>query len=773
MSNMGEHWLISQDMDNMDSGPYYESIFSLGNGYMGIRGFSEEESGREKYELCTYIAGVFDYLKPGITDMVNTPNYLYTRFEAKGTGLVPGNGTFKDFKRVLNLKDGTLTRSLIWSDLNGLETKIETTRFLSMANVHTAAIRYKITPLNYSGDILFETGIDGGITNNPISDVQLKKDINPVDFLHEVEKCMTDGGIYYINTATSVTGINIYETFSLDLYECSNGVRNGPVSETETIAHDRFISKKISFYAEIGKEYVADKIVTVYTSRDFNGDPAEEVVLSYATEMQKSGFDMQYALNKDIWSKKWDISDVIVEGDDRSQLYIRYNIFQLIQGNAENDPYVSIGARSIFHGRYKGCYFWDTEIFMLPFFAYTNPNAAKNLLMYRYNTLSGAEFNAGAMSVEGARYAWMCTIDGKEQCETWDTGCCEIHITADVAYAIDQYYKVSGDESFIRDYGSEIYIKTARYWKSRFTYYKDQDRYNMLFVKGPNEYGGVTENNTYTTMMALNNFKLAIEAVSLMKEKYRAKWKELKEKICFDEAEMDTWKVIIKKAVINYDPEKKLYIEDDNFLKQEPIDIHDYKTDAIPLYHKISFDRLQRYMVIKQADILLLMTLLPEKFTKEEKRAAWDFYEPLTLHDSTLSFGSHALFASKLGLMDEASAYFDKSLSLDLDNVMSNTGEEGLHYAAFGATWQALVNGFGGIGLKPGGIDISPKLPEKWKSLRFNIIYQGNTIAISISTGCVTISFKNRKEACNANISVNGGAVDLSGYYGNEISITL
>jgi len=341
----------------------------------------------------------------------------------------------------------------------------------------------------------------------------------------------------------------------------------------------------------------------------------------------------------------------------------------------------------------------------------------------------------------------MCSIDGTEQCDTWDTGCCEVHITADVAYAINQYYEVTGDETFIKDYGAEILIKTARYWKSRFTYSKDSDVYNMLFVKGPNEYGGVTVNNTYTTIMAINNFKLAMKAIDLLKSKYTDDWNKLRQKISFCDCEIEKWKDIIGKAVINYDPQRALYIEDDNFLKLEPINVEELKKNDEPLYKKVSFDRLQRYRVLKQADVILLMTLLPDMFTTEEKNSAWNFYEPITLHDSSLSFGTHALFAARLGLKEKAFEYFIKSSRLDLEDIMHNTGKEGIHFASLGATWQAVIYGFGGVELKNGMISIDPKLPDSWKSLSFKLLYRNCIISVTILRDIIEL-FLDEKSCC-------------------------
>ncbi len=784
-STCSENWCVEQNQYLPEKEFFYESIFSLGNGYMGVRGFHEEQLDKAHHEVCTYIAGVFDYIKPGITDMVNTPNYWFSKVKINKRIVDFKNGKIETYKRTLNIQKGLLARTLVWEDEEGNRTRFESLRFLSLADKHNAVLRYKITPLNYSSNITIQTGIDARVTNNPINDDQMKNDLETIVFLREIEKGTGQSNISYIQVGTKEIDYKISEAFSIKIYKnavtdlskeetdinCLNIDCNMPGNEFEvrSMTQEKLIYKEITFKAEQGCAYTIDKLISVYTSRDSIKDKEEhynslEAAIQSVKKASALGVAGMYQRHQEAWLKKWNTADIGISGDDKSQLGIRYNIFQLIQSNAEEDANVSIGARGLTHGRYKGCYFWDTDIFMLPFYIYANPKAARNLLMYRYNTLPGAEVNAKLQNVDGARYPWMCTIDGREQCDTWDIGFSEVHITADVAYAVNQYYQITGDVEFYVHYGAEILIKTARYWKSRFTYYAEEDCYNMLFVKGPNEYGGVTQNNTFTTMMALNNFKLAIDAIQLLKEKHEAFWDTLKKRIHFNIKEIDSWQDIMKKAVINYDVEKKLYIEDDNFLKMEPIDIGKYKTDDTALYHKICFDRLQRYMALKQADIILLMILLSEDFTREEKQAAWDFYEPITLHDSTLSFGIHGLFAARMGLMDKAWDYFNKSLNLDLDDIMKNTGKEGIHFAALGASWQGIINGFAGIEFVDGILNMNPNLPDKWEVLSFKLFVQENLLSFRVLKDEILIQLDKQKSMKDLMIRVEGSEYVLNGH---------
>jgi trehalose/maltose hydrolase-like predicted phosphorylase len=723
-------WCIEQNKYKEEKESFYESIFSLGNGYMGVRGFHEESYKRKPHERCIFIAGLFDYIEKGITDMVNTPNYYYSVVTVNDDKFDFTQGKILEYNSRLDMKNGVLIRNILWENSKGQITNIKKERFISLDQIHLAVAKYSFIPINYSGEIMLKSGIDGSVKNNPINDDQLKENNETIKLLSVLEsKSIENGG--YIKVTTKNSHREIYECYTLDI-----NVDEKEIISQESIEEDEYIGSKIVFKVQQGKEYIFEKYISVFTSRD-GVKNIERETKKFSQEAYKKGFDELLKQHAKAWNKKWDMSDIQIEGDGDIQRAIRYNIFQLIQTNAERDYKVSIGARGIMHGRYKGCYFWDTEIFMLPFFIYTNPDAAKKLLLYRYHTLEGARANAKDLNLEGIKFPWMASIDGREQCESWDTGCCEIHINADIPYAIDHYYKATGDVDFILQYGAEIYIETARYWKSRFSYDEGADIYNMVFVKGPNEYGGVTFNNTYSTYMALNNFKLAIDAISLLKKKNQ--WEHLEEKLQFQMTEIKQWKKIIDKAVINYDEKKRLYVEDDHFYQLEPIDLSDFKEGTTPLYKKISFDRLQRFRVLKQADVILLMTLFPLAFSHDEKLTAWQEYEPITLHDSTLSFGTHSILAAMIGLHNEAYKYFEKSVTLDLLDVMKNTKKEGIHSASLGISWQSVIFGFAGLVLEGNKLILSPHIPKKWEKISFKLFYRNNIIQFVISHSNIEI----------------------------------
>ncbi|MDK2807500.1 MAG: hypothetical protein PWP24_231 [Clostridiales bacterium] len=729
-------WSIHATKEMQTHKKYYESIFSQGNGYMGIRGTLPEDASNQSFERCTYIAGVFEYIKEQITDMVNVPDFMATKLMVGDEIFDPLSKAVEISEQSLHLDDGTLRRSYLWKTDSYGRVSIKSERFLSIENVHTAAIRYQIKLLDQEAPVLFSTGIYTGASNQPIADDQLKQNDEVLKLTACMERIQKEGCCLRFKT-TGKAAIEIAEGFLVVTNQSE------PVVKEEVHHPEQYYGYSGYQVAKRGEELIFDKLISVFTSRECEPHQLMEQTMAQIKQNKELGYPMLYQKNKMAWEEKWRDADVILEGDLRLQTAIRYNLFQLIQTNAQNDSTVNIGARGITHGRYKGCYFWDTDIFMLPFFVHTNPLAAKNLLLYRYQSLPDARENAKELNLSGARFPWMCSIDGREQCESWDIGKSEIHVTADVVYAMDYYVRMTQDMEFYQNCAIETYIEAARYHVSRLTYESKTDQYNLLFVKGPDEYCGITSNNTYTNWLIRYNFLLALQGISYLKEHNQDQYDRLWKKLNLSEQEVEKWDEIKDKIVLPYDSEKQLYLQDDTFFKLEPLDIAAHKKDGVPLYHSICFDRLQRYQVLKQADLVLLVTLLPKAFTDEQKRAIWNFYEPKTLHDSSLSCGVHANLAANLSMEREAVEYFKKSIMLDLEDTMENTGREGLHVAAFGASYQALIMGFAGVIAGEEGLEVHPHLPKEWTRLAFTVAYQKKRYEITITAEKTEIKSSN------------------------------
>lgn len=709
-------WRISCGPDVERS--YRESIFSIGNGYMGSRGFRPDEVGEHAAWRSTFLSGFYEYIRPGITDLVNQPDYAAVELQLNGEDTE--SMQVIDFTQSLDMRNGLLEWQFVLKSYDGLKTQIKMERFISMANRHVAALRISVLPVNWSGSLCFGTGIDASVLNLPISDNQLQGNSEFVRMWDVSDVQPIDGGAV-LTARTMVSGRSVAMAYALNADESAELVRG-----------NRGVSSVLQTTLERGTCWQAEKVVAVACFRD--GD-CKRIAQHELERVRHEGFDALLDQSEKAWGELWETSDVAIEGDETWQGAIRYNIFQLLQATPKGDQYASIGARGLTHGRYKGCYFWDAEIFMLPMFTMTQPDMARDLLLYRYNTLPDALQSAKNFSAKGARYSWMASDTGFEQCETWDTGCCEIHITADVAFAFGEYTAATCDEAFLCRYAAELYIQTARYWVDRFNYSAKEDRYHLLFVKGPDEYCGVTSNDFYTVSMAQQNLRLAIDAVSEMKRNCPDEWEILSARILFNEEEMTVWQDIIDKSVLVFDEDRNLWIQDATFEHMEPLDIEKEKDGDKPLYYKIGYDRLQRYQVLKQPAVLMYMALRPDDFPKDEIETAWDYYEPKTLHDSTLSFGIHALVAARLGKTTDAVRYFEKSLFLDLFDVMGNTAHEGIHAASLGATWQALIFGFGGLSYNESHFTVANRLPERIYAMRYRFIFKGDRYEVEIRQG--------------------------------------
>lgn len=637
---------------------FYESIFFIGNGRMGVRGYVSSEPDNRPIQKGMYLAGIFGEIKSGITDFVNLPTPVSEHIYIDGKEAELAS----EIERVLDMKEATLIMRYTLSS-EGKLLKVEHQRFLPHNQPSLILQRLVLTPLS-DMEISVSSGIITESCNSPIPDDQTKANTETIQLSNSKNCSVSEKGIEcsYEIQGTNLSVSQRTEFFCPDFtYECSENT---------------FAFFKTD--AKTAQGMIFDKATHILTSRDI--DPR----ISPLADNWK--YDVLLAEHKKEWEEIWNKCDLVVPSiDEEMQTGLRYSMFHLMGSCNAKDPTVSIGARGLSHGRYKGCYFWDTDLFMLPFFLENDKEAAKNLCDYRVLTLPAAKEHSKSMNTLGARYPWMAALDGSEQCETWDIGCSELHITADVAYALAAYCQKTKDENFYLDKAAEVFIETARFWISRYTYRPETGEVDLLFCKGPDEYCGITNNNLFTNVMVQYNLDLAIQAAKDLSEKRPEIYKKLN--ISSEEIEHMT---LIRGAIKwPRNPLNGHLAQDETLHSLEPVNMKEVKLDAGASYHHVCFDRLQRYQVIKQADTLLLMTRLPQLFTPEEKQTAWKDFEPICLHDSTLSFASHALFALQNGITEKGYDYLRKALLLDLRDVMGNTGHEGLHLACMGEAWQA------------------------------------------------------------------------------------
>lgn len=687
-----EGWRIWADGPFQDD--FLESVFFCGGGRMGVRGYAAGDPRPRPVQQGLFLAGMFDEIKPGITDIIHLPTPVWHRLTVEGEE----PALLGSVRRTLELDKGLLR--LEYRLQPGLQVTEE--RFFDPQRPALLCQRLTVeaqTPV----EVRLESGVYSASCNCPVPDDQVKENTETVQLMEELTPLFEE---------QSVTGRWRSRTTGLELrQELTFRVRGG-MARGSFRRPRQALGLVVEATPAPGAPLVVEKTAALFTSRDRD----HRVAPAPAGE----GWAALLAAAQRHWARRWRVMDVQVEGDESAQTALRYLAYQLTASCSGGDDTVSIGARGLTHARYKGCYFWDTDLFMLPFFLYTDPAAARSLAQYRVNCLPQAKAHAKKMNGAGARYPWMAAYDGSEQCESWDIGASEVHITADVAYALDQYLQATGDEAFAPG-AREVFVETARFWRSRYTTEPGTGRENLLFCKGPDEYCGVTSNNLFTGEMVRHNLDLALAAAEALRREDPERYKALG----LSEEEAEGWRRLREAIPVPRDPATGRLRADDTFHLLEPVDPAALKTGDAASYHQVCFDRLQRYQVIKQADTLLLMTRLPGRFTGQEKRNAWEDFEPKCLHDSTLSFASHALFAAQNGFGEAAWRYFEKALYLDLREVMGNTGKEGLHLAGLGETWQAVVFGFAGLRFGPQGPALSPRLPAGWKCLRFRFYWRG------------------------------------------------
>ena len=672
------------------SGPacdqFLESVFFTGSGRMGARGCAAFRPQERPLDAGLFVAGIFDRISGGspITDFAALPTPVWCRIELGGE-----TAQFSSpVTRTLDLRTGELSLEYTVSAA-GHRAAVTERRVFPM---DTPGLIFQRFVINSNVPATLTLGIDSSPCNCPIPDDQVKENDEMVRMFRPCGYA-SDGSGLSAEYETRYTGLRISYRMAA----------SSPAGAETCGGAPRFTGRALS----------VDTCCQIRTSRDL--DPRLDAEfpgsISYDSALVRAGAAL---------GRRREDSDVAIDGDPEAQSAVRYVIYQLMANCSSRDPSVSIGARGLTHTRYKGCCFWDTEMFILPFFLLSDPEAARSLLSFRVRTLPQAREHARKMNGTGARYPWMVSLDGSEQCESWDIGCSEVHVTADIAYALGQYLDWTGDGGFFLGGGAAALIETARFWPSRYSPAPDGG-VNLLFCKGPDEYCGITSNNLYTNVMVRHNVDLAARAAERLSRLDAGQYAQLG----LTGDEIKSWRELYGKIKLPRDPETGRWRQDDTFHLLEPVDMGALKPDDSAAYSRVCFDALQRLKVIKQADVLLLMTRMPELFSREEKLAAWEDFEPLCIHDSTLSFATHALFAAQNGLSDDAMRYFTKALWLDLRDVMCNTGKEGLHLACLGETYQSLVFGFAGLHLEDSQPVLSPNLPEGWRSLRFRFHFRG------------------------------------------------
>jgi maltose phosphorylase len=710
-----------------------ESIFSLSNEYMGVRGYFDEGYCGDSL-VGSYINGVYEEIHHAashykgisnrLTFMVNTLDWLYTRIFIDGEQLVPGKSRLTDFVRELDMRNGLLTRRFVWETAEGKRIEIEFLRFLSMIDPRIGYQQVKLKPLNFSGRAAITSALDFSLVHH-------SQPGRHWDCLRKGQ----DRDTVYILSRTKNSKICVCSGFRLD----SSSTIEPEYLEDEALAGVRFELDLTEGQAASFDKKVAN------LWKPLKDDAAEDrtaidgflssAVGTFLESLRKSFAD---ALEEQTayWSGVWEKSDIVIRGDDENQQGIRYCIFQLHQTFHGRYPGLNIGAKGLTGEAYNGHAFWDSETYCLPFYLFSNTQAARNLLLFRYRGLTNAKARARELDCSGACYP-IATLDGTESCNLWQHASLQLQPSTGVAYGIWHYTRVTGDTDFLYNQGAEMLVEISRFLRDRSQRGQKSGKVGYYCVMGPDEFQMMVNHNCYTNFMAKKTFMFTVKVLEQMKSGRPTDYARLSESTGLSEREMTEWASLARDMYIPYDEETGLYEQHDGFFDLPHIDVKSIPEDEFPLYNSWSYDRIFRNDMIKQPDVLMFMFLYNQEFSRACKKANYEYYEPRCIHESSLSPSVHSILAAELGKAQEAYDFFRFATRLDLDNYNRNT-DEGLHLTSIAAAWMNVVYGFGGLRSDGETLSFEPSIPKGWDEFSFKIVYRGSVLEIRVDRDYAT-----------------------------------
>jgi maltose phosphorylase len=709
-----------------------ESLFSLGNGRMGQRANFEEQYSGEMHQ-GSYVAGVYypdktrvGWWKNGYPEyfakVLNAPSWIGIHITVGKQVLDLARCKVSGFKRVLDMKQGLLHRSFTATLPDGKKLKVDAKRFCSMADGELGAIRYAITPINFSGNITVVLPVDADVVN---------KDSNYDEKFWNPVSQESKSGIAVVTAETKKTFFHVTTGMAYTLY--ANGKKVKPVS-TKANKKEKYADNTITLRITKAQETVIYKYGVVLSSENHTKSKLKEVAKKKLAVALTKGFDQLLAEHAAVWAHKWEECDITIDGDIAAQQGIRFNIFQLTQTYTGEDERLNIGPKGFTGEKYGGSTYWDTEAYCLPFYLGTaNQKVARNLLVYRYKHLKRAIENAAKLGFnKGAALYPMVTMNGEECHNEWEITFEEIHRNGAIAYAIFDYIRYTGDEKYLADYGLEVLIGISRFWAQRVNWSANKNKYVMLGVTGPNEYENNVNNNWYTNTIATWTLEYTRQALSYVQKSDGTRYAKIVSKVKLQSDESSHWNDIVQKMYYPEDKARGVFLQQDGFLDKELLTVSDLRSQDRPLNQKWSWDRILRSCFIKQADVLQGIYFFEERFSPETIKKNFDFYEPMTVHESSLSPCVHVILASKIGYEAKAYEMYLRTARLDLDDYNNDT-EDGCHITSMAGTWVSVIKGFGGMTIKNDQLHFAPYLPKQWNAYSFRLEFRGRVIKVNVS----------------------------------------
>ncbi len=714
-----------------------ESIFSLGNGRMGQRAnFEEHYSGSTLQG--NYLAGVYypdktrvGWWKNGYPEyfakVLNAPNWIGIGIEINGEQLDLHKCEPSDFRRELNMRHGYLERTFTIVN-QGRKLHISARRFLSMKRDEIGAIRYAVRSEDFSGTLSFTPYIDGNVVN---------RDSNYGEHFWEMEGTGSGNGMAHLKARTRKSGFATCMTMGYTLQKDGKTVNPEP----EVIRRSDYAANRVTLKIGRGSEVVLFKYASVLTSLNHAVENMEGEGRKLVQEAMDAGFDALFEEHAGIWENNWAHSDIIIEGDTAAQQGIRFNIFQLNQTYTGTDERLNIGPKGFTGEKYGGSTYWDTEAYLIPFYLSSAPQqVSRNLLIYRYKHLKKAIENGEKLGFSrGAALYPMVTMNGEECHNEWEITFEEIHRNGAIAFAIYNYIRYTGDKEYLGEIGLEVLIGISRFWRQRVNWSDVKGKCVMLGVTGPNEYENNVNNNWYTNKIASWTLSYTLETLDHVMETSPEAYHEIISRTEFNfKEETAAWKEIIDNLYFPYEENEKVFLQQEGYMDKKQMLASELDPAQRPINKHWSWDRILRSCFIKQADVLQGIYLFEDQYDTETIRRNFDFYEPRTVHESSLSPCVHSILASRIGRPEKAYELYLRTSRLDLDDYNQEV-DEGLHITSMGGTWMSVVYGFGGMKIREGMLSFEPRLPEKWEGLSFKILYRNRTLKVNINKSKVTI----------------------------------
>ncbi len=726
-------WKIIEDQFRPVYNRTSESLFSLGNGWMGQRANFEEDYSGDTFQ-GNYVAGVYypdktrvGWWKNGYPEyfakVLNAANWIGIHVYIDGTLLDLALVTVEGFRRELDMQRGLLSRTVTLS-MGEKQVEIHAERFCSMDNGELGVVAYAIKPLNFSGVCRLEPYLDFDVQN---------EDANYDEkFWEEVNK-----------SAETDTPYVTARTKKLDFQVCvamAYSLSSHSTQEIETEEKNKYVSHALTTQIKSGEVTTLYKYVAICSSENHELSSLDHHAQKLVTTAKTTGFDALLDRHHSVWSDIWSHSDVVIDGDVSAQQGIRFNIFQLYQTYRGHDERLNIGPKGFTGEKYGGSTYWDTEAFCLPFFMSTaDKHIPKNLLIYRYKHLDKAIENAERLGfTNGAALYPMVTMNGEECHNEWEITFEEIHRNGAIAYAIFDYIRFTGDRNYLISHGLEVLIAISRFWRQRVNFSELRNQYVMLGVTGPNEYENNVNNNWYTSTIAMWCLRYTMESMESVKTEKPAEWRRICEITGFDTSETIHWKEILNNMYLPEDEGKGIFLQQDGYLDKELIPVRELSEQDLPINQNWSWDRILRSCYIKQADVLQGLYFFEDEYDLDTLRRNYDFYEPLTVHESSLSPCVHSILAAKLGYEDKAYTFYLQTSRLDLDDYNNDT-EDGCHITSMAGSWMSIVKGFAGMRVHNDALHLSPFVPSEWRSYAFKIQFRDHLLNIHVANREVII----------------------------------